>query len=92
MRYTQGDLPPVEIGYVGIRLRDPDGRLLGTALLYAPDLPASILLLVTRGDQDMFARMARLVEPDDDARRSCSLTSSPRPTCPAGCPAPPTSG
>ncbi len=63
VRYTQGDLPPVEIGYVGVRLRDPGGRLLGTALLYAPDLPASILMMVTRGDRDMFARMARLVEP-----------------------------
>jgi class 3 adenylate cyclase len=63
VRFVQGDLPPVEIGYVGLRLRDPEGRLLGTALLYAPDLPASILLMVTRGDRDMFARMARLVEP-----------------------------
>lgn len=61
--FTQGDLPPIDVGYVGIRLRDPDGALLGTAILYAPDLPASILLLVTRGDRDMFARMARLVEP-----------------------------
>ena len=63
VRFVQGDLPPVEIGYVGIRLRAPDGRLLGTALLYAPDLPASILLMVTRGDRDMFARMARLADP-----------------------------
>lgn len=63
VRFVQGDLPPIEIGYVGIRMRDPEGRLLGTAILYAPDLPASILLLVTRGDRDMFARMARLVEP-----------------------------
>ena len=63
MRFVQRDLPPIEIGYVGIRMRDPEGRLLGTAILYAPDLPASILLLVTRGDRDMFARMARLVEP-----------------------------
>jgi class 3 adenylate cyclase len=61
--FIQGDLPPVETGYVGIRLRDPEGTLLGTALLYAPDLPASILLMVARGDRDMFARMARLVEP-----------------------------
>jgi class 3 adenylate cyclase len=63
VRFTQGDLPPIEVGYVGFRLRDPGGRLLGTALLYAPDLPASIMLMVTRGDRDMFARMARLVEP-----------------------------
>ncbi len=63
VRFVQRDLPPIEIGYVGIRMRDPEGRLLGTAILYAPDLPASILLLVTRGDRDMFARMARLVEP-----------------------------
>jgi class 3 adenylate cyclase len=63
VRFTQGDLPPIDTGYVGIRLRDPGGRLLGTALLYAPDLPASILLMVTRGDREMFARMARLVDP-----------------------------
>ena len=63
VQFVQGELPPAEIGYVGVRLRDPDGRLLGTALLYAPNLPASILMLVSRGDHDMFARMARLVEP-----------------------------
>lgn len=63
VRFVQGDLPPAEIGYVGIRLRDTDGRLLGTALLYAPNLPASILMMVSRGDQGMFARMARLFEP-----------------------------
>ena len=63
VRFQQGELPPAEIGYAGIRLRNPEGELLGTALIYTPALPASILMMVSRGDQDMFARMARLVEP-----------------------------
>jgi class 3 adenylate cyclase len=61
--FLQGELPPVRVGYVGFRAHAPDGRLLGTVLIYAPSLPASILLLVSRGDEAMFGRMARLVEP-----------------------------
>jgi class 3 adenylate cyclase len=63
LTFLQGELPPVAVDYVGLRLRDPTGTLLGTLMLYAPALPASILLLVSRGDPGMFGRMAQLIEP-----------------------------
>ena len=36
---------------------------MGWAILYLPAAPASIVSLITRGNQDMFARMAELLEP-----------------------------
>jgi class 3 adenylate cyclase len=58
-----GDLPPLEIVETAVRIRDAAGELLGTAFLYASALPAHVLALVARGDEGMFTRMARLVEP-----------------------------
>ena len=79
LEFLQGELPPVQVEYLGVRLRDVSGRLLGTVLLYGPALPASILLLVSRGDQGMFGRMARRSSRGVSAPRSCSPTSSRRP-------------
>jgi class 3 adenylate cyclase len=61
--YLQGDLPPVTITEKHIRLHDDVGTYIGTAVLFDPGLPASVLTLVARGDEAMFARMARLIEP-----------------------------
>jgi class 3 adenylate cyclase len=58
-----GDLPPLEIAETGVRIRDRSGELLGTVFLYASGLPAHVLSFVARGDEGMFKRMARLVEP-----------------------------
>jgi class 3 adenylate cyclase len=61
--YKQHDLPPVRVMQIGARLHDPSGELLGTVHIFSSALPATVLHLVARGDEGMFARMARLVEP-----------------------------
>jgi class 3 adenylate cyclase len=61
--YLQADLPPVIITEKHIRLHDDVGSYIGTAVFFDPGLPASVLTLVARGDEAMFTRMARLIEP-----------------------------
>jgi class 3 adenylate cyclase len=61
--YLQGDLPPVRVVSIAIRLTDIDGTWLGTLLIYGSALPATVLTLVARGDEGMFKRMAKLFEP-----------------------------
>jgi class 3 adenylate cyclase len=51
------------VNYLGERLQDADGRLLGYLFLYAPDVPASLATLLVRGNRRMYERMAALVEP-----------------------------
>ncbi|WP_331530467.1 adenylate/guanylate cyclase domain-containing protein [Pseudonocardia sp.] len=51
------------IGGLGITLRGVDGGVAGTAVIFAPMLPARVLALVSEGDEAMFSRMADLVEP-----------------------------
>lgn len=61
--FLQEDLPPTPINGLHVRLHDDGGEFMGTAVLYDPGLPARVLSLVARGDEGMFARMARLVKP-----------------------------
>ena len=61
--YLQGGLPPAQTRYVVFALQDPDGARVGWAILYLPAAPASIVSLITRGNQAMFARMAELLAP-----------------------------
>ena len=61
--FLQRDLPPVKITEFHIRLRDDDGNFFGTAILFGPALPAHLLAFVARGDEEMYARMARLFDP-----------------------------
>jgi len=64
---------PIGIGpvrYFGVRPRDSEGNPMGAIYLYGSSLPASLLTLVSRGDPQMFERMARLVEP---GRRSAAI-------------------
>jgi class 3 adenylate cyclase len=51
------------VNYLGERVQDADGRLLGYLFLYAPDVPASLASLLVRGNRQMYERMAALVEP-----------------------------
>jgi class 3 adenylate cyclase len=51
------------VNYLGERVQDADGRLLGYLFLYAPDVPASLASLLVRGNRRMYERMAALVEP-----------------------------
>jgi class 3 adenylate cyclase len=73
----EGDLAPVwvspvelhlasrrrPVGMLGVSVRAADGSLAGTALVFAPLLPARVLALVSEGDEAMFTRMADLTEP-----------------------------
>lgn len=63
MDYLQADLPPARIGRVAASLRDEAGELEGVAMVYGSGLPATVLNLLARGDESMFERMARLMEP-----------------------------
>jgi class 3 adenylate cyclase len=49
--------------YLGERVTDDRGNVVGYLVLYGPSLPASVLALLTRGDAGTFARMAALTEP-----------------------------
>jgi class 3 adenylate cyclase len=51
------------VNYVGVRVHDADGELLGYLFLYGLDVPASIAALLVRGDRAMHERMAALVQP-----------------------------
>lgn len=51
------------VGMLGVTIRAADGSLAGTALVFAPLLPARVLALVSEGDEAMFTRMADLTEP-----------------------------
>jgi class 3 adenylate cyclase len=68
--YLQGDLPPIKVVNITVRLTDSDGSPLGALMIYGSALPATVLTLVARGDEGMFARMARLIEP---GRRRAAL-------------------
>ncbi|MEA2478286.1 MAG: adenylate cyclase [Thermoleophilaceae bacterium] len=49
--------------YIGERVLDERGEVLGYLIIYGPSLPASVLGLLTRGDASMFERMASLADP-----------------------------
>ena len=63
MEFLQGDLPPLPVTEVEIALSDSDGGLIGTVSVYHPGLPARVLAMVARGDEDMYTRMTRLTDP-----------------------------
>jgi class 3 adenylate cyclase len=63
IEFRQGDLPPVSVHYIVVRLNDEEGDVEGILLLYVSRLPASLLALLARGNEAMFARMAELIEP-----------------------------
>jgi class 3 adenylate cyclase len=61
--YVEGELPPLPIGCVTARVRDDTGAPIGQFTVYSARLPPRLLTLLVRGDEAMFERMARLVEP-----------------------------
>ncbi len=63
IEFRQNDLPPVFVHYMVVRLDDEQGDVAGILILYVSRLPASLLALVARGSEAMFARMAELIEP-----------------------------
>lgn len=69
MEFVRGDLPPAPISETVSQLRDAEG-LIGWSFSYMPALPARVLDLVARGDETMYARMERLLNP---GRRRAAL-------------------
>jgi class 3 adenylate cyclase len=63
VEWIHGDLRPLTVNFSVTRLHDPDGDLHGMLMLFQSALPGRVLALVSRGDQGMFERMARLFEP-----------------------------
>ena len=63
MEFLQGDLPPMKVTEIEVRLNDEDGALLGSVSIYHPGLAARVLAMVARGDEEMYARMTRLADP-----------------------------
>ena len=61
--YQRPGLPPMRISCLSVRINDSDGSRIGTANVYAPALPATLIDLLARGDEQMFERMSRLIEP-----------------------------
>ena len=53
-----------------VALRDLDGTPIGAISVGAPDVPPTLLVLLLRGEREMFDRMARLQEP---SRREAAL-------------------
>jgi class 3 adenylate cyclase len=70
IRLTIPNQPHFPVQFVACRLTTEDGVLLGTAFVYGSTLPARLIALVTRGNEEMFERMANLVEP---GRRSAAV-------------------
>jgi class 3 adenylate cyclase len=61
--FRHGELPPTRVNYIGTRSYNSEGQCAGTLFLYGPSLPTTTLSLVARGDEEMLARMAGLIEP-----------------------------
>ncbi len=59
LTYLQPGLPPAQTRCLTFALPDE----VGWVILYLPAAPASIVSLITRGNQGMFARMAELLQP-----------------------------
>ena len=60
--YLQGDLPPLRINEIHVRLHDLAGTFLGTLGFFDINLPARVHTLLARGDEHMYGRMANLIE------------------------------
>jgi hypothetical protein len=54
---------PARVLGLATRLHDDDGTFVGVLDTFGPALPPHLLGLLLRGDEDMFERMAALVEP-----------------------------
>ena len=63
MEFLQGDLPPMPVTEFEFKLVDEVEGPIGTISLYSPGLPAGVLAMLARGDENMYTRMANLTEP-----------------------------
>jgi class 3 adenylate cyclase len=61
--FVQGDLPPAQIVEFCMSIRNDTGERIGLVIMYDPALPATVMNLVARGDEEMYGRMAKLTDP-----------------------------
>lgn len=61
--FLPADNEPLGVQCLNVKLRDENDDHVGYARIYGPRMRASLLSLVARGDEEMFERMRRLVEP-----------------------------
>lgn len=57
------DLPPYPVNVCTLRLNDSDGSVVGWLAIFFMGVRPNLLSLLARGDEQMYERMARLVEP-----------------------------
>ena len=57
------ELPPYRVNYCLIRVNDDDGTPRGAVLITFLDVNPNLSALLVRGDQEMYQRMAKLVDP-----------------------------
>lgn len=62
--YAQPALPPYPIDFVSTSLRDETGQLIATMVLMYLRLRPGLVALLGRGDEAMYERMARLIQPE----------------------------
>ncbi len=74
------DLPAYTVNALFARLNDDDGRLVGWLAIFFMDIRPNLLVLLARGDEQMYERMAKLVDPGprQAAILFCDLHSSGR--------------
>ena len=60
---SEGELPDYGVKWCFLRLHGPDGTFIGWAGLFNMDVRPNLMSLLARGDQEMYERMARLVDP-----------------------------
>lgn len=74
------DLPDYHVNGLILRLNDGNGALIGWLCVFFMDIRPNLLVLLARGDEQMYERMAKLVEPGprQAAILFCDLHSSGR--------------
>ncbi|MDP9069534.1 MAG: adenylate/guanylate cyclase domain-containing protein [Actinomycetota bacterium] len=57
------ELPPYRVNFSALRLNDDAGKDLGLIFIFFTDVNPNLMTLLVRGNQEMYERMARLVDP-----------------------------
>jgi class 3 adenylate cyclase len=65
--YIFGGLPPYRVEYLVIELRDDAGSRIGSIAITNQGLRPTLLAMLSRGDEAMYERMSRLVQPSRHA-------------------------
>ena len=77
---SDGDLPDYRVNGLILKVNDDTGELVGWLCVFFMDIRPNLLVLLARGDEQMYERMAKLVDPGprQAAILFCDLHSSGR--------------